>query len=53
MTTDKLFYRLLKSYAAAVLKLLGISHPESYRASSFTFKEIENRRDMIFESEDG
>ena len=53
MTTDKLFYRLFKSYAAAVLKLLGVSNPEDYRASSFTFKEIENRRDMIFEKQDG
>ena len=53
MATDKLFYRLLKSYAAAVLKLLGIANPEDYRASSFTFKEIENRRDMIFEKQDG
>ncbi|MGH7495508.1 MAG: DUF2887 domain-containing protein [bacterium] len=49
MATDKLFYKLANSYPATILKLLNIPDCDDYRASSFTFKEIENRRDIIFE----
>ena len=49
MATDKLFHKLAITHAAAILKLLKIPDYNDYRASSFTFKEIENRRDIIFE----
>ena len=53
MATDKLFHKLANSYPATILKLLNIPDHEDFRASSFTFKEIENRRDIIFERQNG
>lgn len=48
MATDKLFYKLAIHHPAAILKLLGIPDSEKYTASSFTFKAMENRRDLVF-----
>jgi hypothetical protein len=53
VATDKLFHKLSITHAAAILKMLKIPHYNDYRASSFTFKEIENRRDIIFEKNTG
>jgi hypothetical protein len=53
VATDKLIHKLATTYSAAVLKLLKIPDHDDYLASSFTFKEIENRRDIIFEKTTG
>lgn len=49
MATDKLIHKLAISHAAAILKIFKIPNGDDYQASSFTFKEVENRRDIIFE----
>ncbi|MGH7595104.1 MAG: DUF2887 domain-containing protein [bacterium] len=53
MATDKLIYKLALDHPAAILKPLGIAGGENYKASSFTFKATENRRDLIFEKRSG
>lgn len=53
MATDKLIHKLATSHAAAILKLFKVPDYDDYRASSFTFKEVENRRDIIFEKSTG
>lgn len=53
VATDKLIHKLATTHAAAILKLLKIPDYNDYQASSFTFKEIENRRDIIFEKMTG
>jgi hypothetical protein len=53
LATDKPFYKLAVNYPAAILKPLGIADSELYKASSFTFKATENRRDLIFEKRSG
>lgn len=53
MATDKLIHKLSITHTAAVLKFLQVPDGEAYQASSFTFKEIENRRDIIFEKRGG
>jgi hypothetical protein len=53
VATDKLIHKLATSHAAAVLKLFKIPDGDDYQASSFTFKEVENRRDIIFEKATG
>jgi hypothetical protein len=53
VATDKLIHKLATTHAAAILKLLKIPDYDDYQASSFTFKEIENRRDIIFEKKTG
>jgi hypothetical protein len=53
VATDKLIHKLATTHAAAILKLLKIPDYDDYQASSFTFKEIENRRDIIFEKMSG
>jgi hypothetical protein len=53
VATDKLFHKLATSHAAAILKLFKIPDYNDYQASSFTFKEVENRRDIIFEKSTG
>jgi hypothetical protein len=53
VATDKLFHKLATSHAAAILKLFKIPDCDDYQASSFTFKEVENRRDIIFEKSTG
>jgi hypothetical protein len=53
LATDKLIHKLAINHTAAVLKVLQVPNGEEYRASSFTFKEIENRRDLIFEKRGG
>jgi hypothetical protein len=49
VATDKLIHKLATTHPAAILKLFKIPDHDDYKASSFTFKEIENRRDIIFE----
>jgi hypothetical protein len=53
VATDKLIHKLATTHPAAILKLFNISDCDDYQASSFTFKEIENRRDIIFEKVTG
>jgi len=53
VATDKLIHKLATTHTAAILKLLKIPDYDDYQASSFTFKEIENRRDIIFEKKTG
>jgi len=53
VATDKLIHKLATSHAAAVLKLFKIPDGDDYQAGSFTFKEVENRRDIIFEKVSG
>lgn len=53
MATDTLIYKLATDHPAAILKPLGIAESAKYKASSFTFKATENRRDLIFEKRSG
>jgi predicted transposase YdaD len=53
VATDKLIHKLATTHPAAILKLFKIPDCDDYQASSFTFKEIENRRDIIFEKMTG
>lgn len=53
MATDKLIHKLATTHPAAVLKFLQVPDGEAYQAGSFTFKEVENRRDIIFEKRGG
>jgi hypothetical protein len=53
VATDKLFHKLATNHTAPILKLFKIPNDDDYRASSFTFKEVENRRDIIFEKLSG
>jgi hypothetical protein len=53
LATDKLIYKLAINHPVAILKPLGIAGGEHYKASRFTFKATENRRDLIFEKRSG
>lgn len=53
MATNTLIYKLATDHPAAILKPLGIAESAKYKASSFTFKATENRRDLIFEKRSG
>ncbi len=53
MATDKLVHKLSTAHPAAVLKLFEIPDGHEYKADSLTLKEIEDRRDLVFEKAGG
>jgi hypothetical protein len=53
LATDKLVHKLSTAHPAAVLKLFEIPDGHEYKADSLTLKEIEDRRDIVFEKTGG
>jgi len=53
LATDALIHKLSTTYPDAILKLFEIPEGNAYKADSITFKDIEDRRDIVFEKADG
>ena len=53
MATDALIHKLSTTHPDAILKLFEIPDGNAYKADSLTFKDIEDRRDIVFEKADG
>lgn len=53
MATDALIHKLSTTHPAAILKLFEIPDGNAYKADSITFKDVEDRRDIVFEKAGG
>jgi len=53
LATDALIHKLSTAHPDAILKLFEIPDGKAYKADSITFKDIEDRRDIVFEKASG